>query len=276
MENLTGSLALFWPQLILGAVLGALLSSFGIILLLRNMSFYSITLAQITTFGFAAALFFRLPAEIFTPVFTSVIMLLSVYLTAKTSYRTESVLAILFVSFGAMSQALLAFGGNVQNHILSAYFGDILTSQVRLDSPVIFITLGCAAVFFISFRMIYFYSFDREEYILQNYSKGIYIIFLLLLSTVLSFSVNLLGSFYSAAQLLIPGFLALSLFQEIHAVILFSVLFSIFSTAAGFTLSLTGIKTGQETVFLPTSSTIIIVLSIVCGMGIILKKIIKK
>ena len=275
MNSVVSNLQLFYPQLILGILLGAFLSVLGIILVLRRMAFLGVTLSQVATFAFAFSLFFGFKGEVL-PIFISVFILTFIFLFVKTwKSKFDTILGVLFVSFGSASQILLSFGGNVQNHILAAYFGDILTSEVKFQSfmfPLLLITLF---LFILYFRKIIFYSFDSDEYKVQKLNSYIDLIFFFIVNFVLSVSVNLLGSFYSASQLLIPAFVGLYLFKDLKNCIIFVGFFSTFMTLVGFVVSLIEISYRTEIIYLPTSSSIV-VLSFLMGITLIgLKKLLK-
>lgn len=268
MKTIFSNFELFYPQIILGSLLGMFLSLLGIILVLRRMAFLGITLSQVATFGFALSLFLGFKGETF-PIFISAIILTSVFfLTQSWKSKSDTLLGVLFVSFGSASQILLSFGGNVQNHILAAYFGDILTSEVKLQSfmfPILFVNF---LLFVFFFRKIVFYSFDPEEYKVEKLNPYIDLIFFLIVNFVLSISVNLLGSFYTASQLLIPAFVGLYLFKDLKICMLFAVLFSALVTILGFAISLVEIPYKKEFIYLPTSSSIVAI-SFFIGMILI-------
>lgn len=273
MNSIFSNLELFYPQLILGILLGAFLSVLGIILVLRKMAFLSVTLSQVATFAFALSLFLGFKGEVL-PILISVLILAPIFFLTQTSKsKSDTILGVLFVSFGSASQILLSFGGNVQNHILAAYFGDILTSEVKLQSFMFPLLLGNFLLFLIFFRKIVFYSFDSEEYKVQKLNPYVDLIFFLIVNFVLSIAVNLLGSFYSASQLLIPAFVSLYLFKDLKRCIIFSGFFSAFVTVFGFIISLVEIPYQKEIIYLPTSSSIVVTSFFIAMSLIILKKL---
>lgn len=261
MTNLLSNWELFYPQLILGCLLGGVLSSMGILLVLRKLTFFGVTLSQGVSFSVAICLFFGLKGEIYPILFSSLFILPLLTFRKIRSVREDVVLGILFVFFASASQLLLSLGGNVQNHLLSAYFGDILTSQVRLNSISIVI-VGFSFFLFLSFfRRFLFISFDPDEYKIQvGASLYFDFLFFLILSATLSVAVNLLGTYYSVAHLLIPVFTFLGLIRSLRLLTIFCFLFSILATMIGFSLSLFGMDYHGELIYFPTSSTIVIVL----------------
>ncbi len=257
MENLFNSIDLFFPKILLGSILGIILSCIGIILVLRNMGFFCITLSQIATSSYAILLFFGMHGEFSVLLLSLITMTPLLYLSSK-SQKTDTLLGVLFVLFGALSQLILSMGGSVKNHLLSAYLGDILTSEIE--------------IFSVSFLLCIF-SFDSDEYLVRNHTPKIDIIFLIIVIICLSVSVHLLGSFYSTAQILIPGFTGLFLFRSMKNIYIFSIIFSLLASFLGFFISLVGFEYGGEMIYFPTSSIIVTILGICSFLMILFKKL---
>ncbi len=270
MENLFNSINLFLPKIFLGSILGAILTCLGVILVLRNMAFFCITLSQIATTSYAILLFFGLHGE-FSVLFLSLCTMTPLLYISSKSHKTDTLLGVLFVLFGAFSQLILSMGGSVKNHLLSAYFGDILISEIEIFSFSFLICILSFLVYILNFKKILFYSFDQDEYIARGHSPKIDLVFLILVIICLSVSVHLLGSFYSTAMILIPGFTGLFLFRSLKGIFIFSVTLSLCSSFLGFFLSLIGFKYQMETIYFPTSSLIVSILGIF-SFGIILFK----
>ncbi|NUM42210.1 MAG: metal ABC transporter permease, partial [Leptospiraceae bacterium] len=238
MESHLQSLKFFLPQLTLGIILGAVISFLGVIIVLRKMAFFGVTLSQIVSSSVAISLFLDLRSD-FLIIFLSSVFLVPLLLFSRKEAYLDSKLGIIFVSFTAFSQLLLSLGGNVKNHLMSAYFGDILTSQVKIFSTTFTIVILCFIWFVIFYEKILFFSFDENEFRIRKLSVNFTeISFYLILTIAISVSVNLLGSFYSIAHLLIPVFTALSFARSMRFLFVFSGIFSIFATFSGFFLSL--------------------------------------
>ncbi|TGN17566.1 metal ABC transporter permease [Leptospira idonii] len=277
MTNVIQNWDLFLPQMIVGGILGALLSVLGILLVLRNMTFFGVTLSQAVGFSVAFCLFMGWDRDLAPILLSSALIFPIVLLHKSTHIKEDVVLGILFVFFASLSQILLALGGDVQNHLMASYFGDILTSEVKLDSAGIWIA-SLAFIFYLSFfRRFLFLSFDRDEYRIQIGNPIFYdILFYMILSTAVTVSVNLLGSFYSIAHLLLPVFTLLPFVRSTKILALLSILFSLLGTIGGFFLSLTGFHHHGEEVFFPTSSTIILFMCILSFLILTVRSLIKR
>ncbi|PJZ82902.1 metal ABC transporter permease [Leptospira meyeri] len=268
MTNILSSWTLFLPQILVGSLVGALLSVLGILIVLRGMTFFGVTLSQAVTFSVALSLFMEWPGEIFPILFSSVLVFPLLYVRKLRGMKEEVILGILFVFFSAASQVMLALGGNVQNHLMAAFFGDILTSQVRTNSFGIYIAIFFFILYLSFFRRFLFISFDRDEYKIQVGNPLPFdLLFYIILAASLTVAVNLLGTFYSIAHLILPVFALLPIIRSLKLLTVVCVLFSVFSTISGFLISLVGIERNGEMIYFPTSSSIILVL---CGLAFFL------
>ncbi len=269
------TLKFFLPQLILGTLLGSMIAAMGVILVLRKKAFFGITVSQVISSSMAISLFLGIQNELFS-LFFSCIIFIPLLFIFNLSEAEDTVLGIIFVSFTAFTQILLNFGGNVKNHIMSAYFGDILTSQVKLNFTILSIFIFCLILFVYFYPRILFLSFDRDEYIVR-YGNPFLIefSFYFCMTLIISISVNILGSFYSVAHLLLPAFVGLFFARSMKFLFLFSIFFSIVFTVAGFILSLQGFQYQGNEIYLPTSSAIISLMSISSIILILIRKLVR-
>lgn len=270
------TLKFFLPQILLGLVLGATLSVLGSILILRKKAFFGVTLSQVISSVVAISLFFNFENHLFIVALVPIVILPILFLFHLDEME-DSVLAILFVSFTAFTQILLNFGGNVKNQIMASYYGDILTSQVKLNFESIFILLISLLAFVYIYPKLFFLSFDKVEYISRNKSyKLIELIYFSTLILIITITINLLGSFYSIAHLVIPSFVGLFFARSMKFLFLFGICFSIISTLAGFLISLYPFQYKGEEIYFPTSSAIILLMSIFSSIILLFHKLKKR
>ncbi len=259
MEDIFNSLQFFWPQILIGSILGFVLSILGVILVLRDMAFFGVTLSQVVSCSVAISLFLGYENDYIPILFSSVFLL--PLLMVHPEEGKSTLLGILFVGFASFTQLLLSLGGNVKNHITNAYFGDILTSQVKLESPG-FIMVSVGFFLFVAiYKKVLFLSFDRDEFTVRGYGKvAIDLIYYLIITICLSVGVSLLGSFYSVAHMLIPVYIAIKFARSMRFLFVFSGIFSLISTLVGFILSLKSYQYHGELIYFPTSSTIVVLM----------------
>lgn len=274
MSEITSTIQFFLPQIILGTVIGGFLACLGVIIVLRKMAFFGVTLSQVVSSSVAVSLFLEIQGDIFILLLSCLFLIPLVMIYKTNDSSGDTILGIVFVSFTAFSQLLLNLGGNVKNHLMAAYFGDILTSQVKLNFTLITILGLSILLFIIMYRRILFLSFDENEFVVRKLSpKLTEISFYLIMTVAISISVNLLGSFYSIAHLLIPVYTALFFARSMRFLFIFSIIFSGLSTLIGFVISLKGFQYNTEVVYLPTSSAIVVLMSLISFGVLVYKKL---
>lgn len=272
MNEIWNTFQFFLPQVILGTVLGGLISCLGVIIVLRKMAFFGVTLSQVVSSSVAVGLFLGIQGDLFILLLSCLFLIPLIMLYKTNDSSGDTILGIVFVSFTAISQLLLNLGGNVKNHLMAAYFGDILTSQVKLNSTLIFLLSLCIILFILLYKRILFLSFDENEFIVRKLSPRLTeISFYFIMTIAISISVNLLGSFYSIAHLLIPVYTAVFFARSMRFLFIFSIIFSVISTIVGFLISLKQFSYGTEIIYLPTSSTIVVLMSLM-GFGVLIYK----
>ncbi|HRG46725.1 MAG: metal ABC transporter permease [Leptospiraceae bacterium] len=272
MNEIWTTFQFFLPQILLGTIIGGLIACLGVIIVLRKMAFFGVTLSQVVSSSVAVSLFLGIQGDIFILLLSCLFLIPLIMLYKNNDSSGDTILGIVFVSFTALSQLLLNLGGNVKNHLMAAYFGDILTSQVRLNSTLILILTFSILLFIFMYKRILFLSFDENEFIVRKLSpKLTEISFYFIMTVAISISVNLLGSFYSIAHLLIPVYTGLFFARSMRFLFIFSIVFSTFSTLIGFAISLKGFQYNAEIIYLPTSSAIVVLMSLI-GFGVLLYK----
>src|SRR5690606_6775216 len=116
----------------------------------------------------------------------------------------------------SLSQVMIAMGGNVQNHLLAAFFGDVLTTPVEelfhLWPTILFGGIGFAFVY----RNLLSISLDRDQAVLAGVPVRIVeALFFLLLCVISAQAINLMGSFYTLTQMIVPGLFALAVARSV-------------------------------------------------------------
>lgn len=256
------ALSFYWPQILTGSIMGMLTALLGVFVILRKMIFSGVALSQAASAAVVGTLLLQLHSEPVVFALTVVLFVPFYVLQHRSEGLPDAVLAGALVFFSALSQVLLAMGGNAQNHLITAFFGNILTMPQDEWTHLWFPAAAGAMAFAVLYRPLLSVSFDR------SYAKtsGIRPLmvegpFYLLLIGCLTTAIYLMGSFYTIAHLVIPGLIGLAFARSMRAALTIAAALSLFATVLGFALSLVPVSVGGQTLNLPTSSTIILVLS---------------
>jgi ABC-type Mn2+/Zn2+ transport system permease subunit len=261
-------------QILVGALTGAMVSVIGVIVLLQRMTFFGITAAQAAVLSVATMMLLEIHSEITLILFTLILIFPFYRITRTRSEYPDSWLGLGFVFFTALSQILLSVGANVQNHLVLAFFGNILMLDPAEWNHIWPYFLILSIVFIFIYRSILSVIFDSDQAAISGISFRLTeYTFFVLLSVTLSLSIYLMGSFYSVAHLIIPGILALMISRSVGSAIFIAAVFSVFSTVSGFIVSLIPMSIAGEEIHLPTSSVIIVILGLGAFTGYLLKRI---
>lgn len=249
-------------QILTGSLAGALAALIGVIVLLKRMTFFGITLAQAAAFSASIMLLLNANHLLYHLPLTILLILPFYYLIRLRDANREALLAVGFVLFTALSQVMLSFGGAVKNHLMTAYFGDILTISQERGMQIIPTILILALIIVLFYRLFISVSFDPDHATLRGVPVNpVEFLFFLLLSLVVGIGITLMGSFYTAAQLIIPGLVGLAFSRSVVMASTLAVAFSVLTALLGFLLSLVEIPFGASVIHLPTSSTIIVLMA---------------
>lgn len=273
-------LAFYKYQLIIGGSLGISCAILGVFVLLQRQSIFAATMSQAGVLAFAFVVLGREWIAMHSGgsggetsehsanwmVLALNILLMAPFyvLRARGTTNFDAVLVAGIAFFSATAQILTVAGG-LHTHLLNAYFGNILTVGVRDLWDVMFVLVPAAMVLIWIYRSLVAVSFDRDHAKLSGISvRWIDLLFFILLAAVAALTIRLMGSFYALAHIVLPGLFALAWTRSIRFALPVAALYSILATAGGFFVSLTPITMGDQTLNLPTSSVIVILLVLGC------------
>ncbi|MFN3603722.1 MAG: metal ABC transporter permease [Leptonema sp. (in: bacteria)] len=256
------SIYFYLPQILIGSIVGISTAGIGVLVLLRKGIFMGITLSQAITVALIITLILEIHNEILILILGILFFLPVYFLYNKIEFK-EAILASGFVFYAALGQILTALGANVQNHIVIAYFGNILLIPSKEWLHILVLLLVVYILFIIFYKKILAISFDLHySKIIKMNVLLVEIIYFLILTAILTMSIYYMGSFYSIAHLVIPSLIAITIARNMISAFLLSSLISLISTMLGFTISLWQIQIQNQNINLPTSSTIILVMSL--------------
>lgn len=257
-------LVLFYKwQILIALVLSALVSSLGVFVLLRRMVFFSLTLSQAASLGMMIGLFMGSESPLFASILCILLMLPFYWQRERRTTYPDAMYGFALVTFVALSHILTVISGKLRIHSGDHFFGDILLA----DDSELLVTIGVPLVLLGIFVYLlnYFTTvfFDRDQAKISGYPvRWIDFIFFLLLGVTVTYSIFQTGSFLTLAWLVLPALAGAGKFRSILSFTLFSAMFSVALTMAGFFLSFLPLPGMVEEVHLPTSSVLILTLGL--------------
>lgn len=254
------SILFYLPQILIGSIVGICTALIGVFVLLRKSIFMGITLSQGITVSLILIFLLEIHNKILVHILGILIFLPVYFLYNKIRFK-EAILASGFVLYSALGQILTSIGANVQNHIIVAYFGNIVLISEKEWLYILFPLFLLCILFIVFYKKILAISFDSIfSKIIGIHVVIIEIVYYVILTGILSVSIYFMGSFYTLAHLVIPSLIGIMSAKSMKSAFLISSLISCVSTILGFIISLKEIIIQNHVMNLPTSSTIILVL----------------
>lgn len=229
----------FMQRALLGGVLtgamGGLLGSFAI---LRQLSFFSDTLAHSILLGISLGVLLGLEPNAFV-LPSAVIFALGVsYLLEQTQLGTDALLNVILSASLALAIIILGATEGYQGGVESLLFGDILA--VRVSDTIVSGLLFCACIGFISltFSTQMLLTLDESMAVARGVSTSTHrTIFVVLLSLVVGTSLTGVGALLVSAFIVIPACAARLLSTSFMSYVIRSVIIGILSAVVGMVLS---------------------------------------
>lgn len=239
----------------------AFISIIGLFLVLRRSSLFGLVLSQAAQFSFflGAAIHWGSHDDAYSlineqttagfdhslahldlfifPV-TLVVMTPLILAVTKGIRNSESILAAALVLFAGLIPLLNALFGGSEAILVKAYFTEILYTPPAHFLHYLSYALLVLAVLLLFFRRFFLAGFDPiQGHLNQIYPRLTNILFYYTAGIALAVAVRILGVYVTMAALLVPGLLALRLFQGLNGVVASTILFSLAFTLVGFLIS---------------------------------------
>jgi len=223
---------------IAGLCIGAIAPLIGLFLVVRRYSLLADTLAHVSLFGVAGAIFFAIP-PIIGALISSIVAALGIeWLRKSKKVEGESILA-LFLS-GSLAGALIILGlaGGLNANIFAYLFGSITTVS-RVD---LYIIGACAiaviAVIFLLFKQFFLLSYDQDLATINGLPvKMLNAVLMILAAITIAISMRIVGVLLIGALMVIPVLSAIQFGVGFSRTLLLGVVLSLFSVISGLFLS---------------------------------------
>ncbi len=252
-------LPFFVRALAVGLILGILMALLGVLVILRQMSFFSDAIGHSALTGIALGILFHqspfLGAFMFTIVVAGVIVALRHYSRLK----LDTILGILFPSSMALGVILLRLTPGFRTDLVAYLFGDILTvttSDIGI-TLILAVIVGCLLTF--AGKKLFIITLNEDLAKSQGIRVALYELLLLVtLAAVIAMALKLVGIVLVTAMLIIPAATAQNMARSLVAMFGLSVVVSLVATLVGmFGSALFDIPSGPAIVLVATFLCII-------------------
>lgn len=228
------TLPFFQRALIVGLILGGLMSILGVLVVLRKMSFFSDAIGHSALAGIAIALLLSINPFWGALIFTLFVALAISGVRSVSKLSLDTLLGVFFSASVALGVILVTLTPGYQADLISFLFGNILTvTQTDVVTSIIVAILVLGAFFWIGKSLVAI-SFDvslakTEGIPVKRYE----LFFLLLLAATIALSIKFVGVILVTALLVIPAATAQNLANSLSHMFAISLIVSVISVVVG-------------------------------------------
>lgn len=231
-------LPFFQRALIIGLMLGAVMSVLGVFIVLRKLSFFSDAIAHSALTGIAVGLLLQIDPFLSALVFALLVAAAIAVVRTKSVLSLDTLLGVFFSAAVALGVILVQLTPGYQADLMSFLFGDILT----VSGIDVWITLSVAIVsaltLLLAGKSFISIAFNSDLAKVEGTAVNRYeLIFLLLLAGVIALAIKLAGVILVSALLIIPAATAYNVSYSLISMFVGSFLVSVTSVSVGMMLS---------------------------------------
>lgn len=227
-------LPFFLRALVVGLVLGVLMATLGILVILRQMSFFSDAIGHSALTGIALGILLHGSPFWGALAFSLVVAALIVALRHTSRLKLDTILGILLPSMMALGVILLRLTPGFRTDLIAYLFGDILTVNSLDIGVAALLAIVVASVLLVAGKKLFIMTLNEDLAKSQGIPTAAYELLLLLtLAAVIALAVKLVGIVLVTAMLIIPAATAQNIARSVAAMFAISVIASLVAVTAG-------------------------------------------
>jgi ABC-type Mn2+/Zn2+ transport system permease subunit len=252
--------------LITGLLIGIMCSYLGVYIVLRRIVFVGVSLAQISSSGFAIGVLIGIEPMIAMLALTIFCVLIFALNLQSKTIPQDSFLALGYVIASAATILLLTKHPQGDADLMSLLFGNILTittGHIYLLSGLLIVL---AFIYLLFQKEFLFIAFDAETAETLGYNPKVWnMIFYITIGVLISLSVRSAGILLIFGFLVIPPVIAILLFNRIRWLFIISVSIAIIVVPIGLYLSFT--------LDVPSGPALVALMAVFLGISFVIQQI---
>ncbi|EKD78755.1 MAG: high-affinity zinc uptake system, membrane protein [uncultured bacterium] len=247
--------------MVAGVVIGMAAAFLGVFITLRNLSFYSDTIAHSALAGIALGLLFHLSPTLSAIVFCILIGIITVAIKNRSVISLDTVVGVIFSAGLSLGVVLISLLPSYRSELFSILFGDILT----LNWWDVAVAVG------ISLAVMIFLLYTSKQLLLMTFSPDFTFVrgingtrldyaFFIVTALTIAVSIKIVGIILVTGLLILPAAIAKNLAKSFKQLVVLAISISLISTVLGLSLSFV--------LDLPAGPTIILVSTVGFGLSL--------
>ncbi len=232
--------------LIVGVLVALSASLLGVVLVLRRLSYIGDGLAHVAFGAMAVATVLNVSNNMLL-VLPITILFSILLLCGGRRVKIQGDAAIAMMSVGALAIGYILFnlfppkGGNVSGDVCTTLFGS--TSILTLSQQEVWLSIGLSftvvMLFVLFYHRVFALTFDPEFASATGMRTGLYNMGIaVVIATVISLAMNLVGSLLISALLVFPALSAMRVYKSFRAVVICSAVFGVVAALVGILVSI--------------------------------------
>lgn len=227
-------LPFFIRAFVVGLILGALMAALGVLVVLRQMSFFSDAIGHSALTGIALGILLNSSPFLGALGFTMFVAALIVALKHYSRLKLDTILGILFPSTMALGVILLRLTPGYRTDLVAYLFGDILTVSGADVGITVVLAAIVGAVLLIAGKKLFSIALSEDLAKSEGINTAAYeLLFLLTLAAVIAMAIKLVGIVLVTAMLIIPAATAQNLARSIMGMFAISIVASLVAVSVG-------------------------------------------
>lgn len=231
-------LPFFQRALLVGIILGVLMAVLGIIVVLRNMSFFADAIGHSALTGIAIGLLLGINPFL-AALFFSLLVALAILGVRTISKQTfDTLLGVFFAAAVSLGVIIVSRTPGYQSDLVSFLFGNILTvSPLDIGLSLAMVAIVAAAFFFAGKAWLAITlnpDLAKAEGISVAKNE---LVFLLILAAVIALAIKFVGVILVTAMVIIPAAGAQNLAKSLKSMFTWSITISLVSVIVGMLVS---------------------------------------
>ena len=245
------SLPFFQRALLAAVILSVLMSTLGVFVVLRRMSFFADAIGHAALTGIALALLLDINPFLSAIVYSLLVAVGIATTRRRTNLPFDTLLGVFFSASVALGVILVQRTAGYQANLISFLFGDILTVSNFDLVLIVLTTLITTGVLVVLGKKFISITFNPNLARAEGIAVDTYeLIFLLILAALIALAIKFVGIILVTAMLIIPAASAQNLAASLSRMFLLSALFGLISAIAGMLASVSFNTASGPTVIL--------------------------
>jgi ABC-type Mn2+/Zn2+ transport system permease subunit len=225
--------------LLAGLCIGMAAAFLWVFITLRNLSFYSDTIAHSALAGIALGLLLNISPTVAAIIFCIGIGIATVYIKNRSVISLDTVVGVIFSAGLSLGVILMSLLPTYRSELFSILFGDILTLSWLDVGLAGAITVGVVIFLLYTSRRLLLMTFSQDFTFVRGVNGvALDYAFFIITALTIAVSIKIVGIILVTGLLILPAAVAKNIAHSFKQLVWLAMIMSVVATITGLTLSL--------------------------------------